>query len=214
MTAPIPYLPVPRLWPHETAVILACGPSLCLEDVAYCRGKARVIAVNDAWTLAPWADAMWATDGRWWTHHQGVKAFQGLKFGLTVNPGLWPDVHVLENTGPLGLEGNPTGVRTGKNSGYAVLNLAVHLGCTKLILLGYDLGHAPGMPSHFFGEHPRALLNASPYPAFRAAFDAIVEPLQALGVDVVNCSRETTLTAFPRMALVEALAAVRAGAVA
>ena len=43
----------------------------------YVQGKARVIAVNDAWRLAPWADILYACDGRWWRHHKGVPEFTG-----------------------------------------------------------------------------------------------------------------------------------------
>jgi len=44
---------VPRLWPGETFVCLASGPSLTQADVDYCRGKARVIAIKDVLHLAP-----------------------------------------------------------------------------------------------------------------------------------------------------------------
>src|SRR4026207_2563324 len=97
--APVVYPPVPQLGPGETVVILASGPSLCLEDVEYCRGEARIIAVNNAWELAPDAEGLGAADGRWWDHHHGVPSFTGLKFGLTVEPRRWPDVQRLKNTG-------------------------------------------------------------------------------------------------------------------
>jgi hypothetical protein len=35
-------------------------------------------------------------------------------------------------------------------------------------------------------------------------------PLKVAGVDVINCSRQTALTAFPRIALEDALAQVPA----
>ena len=199
------YQPVPNLWPGETCVILASGPSLCAEDADYCRGKARVLAVNDAVRLAPWADALWATDGKWWNHHQGVPSFTGLKFGLTVDPVKWPDVHRLRNAGEHGLERDPTGVRTGKNSGYASINLAVHLGVSRILLLGYDMGHAPKQPSHFWGEHPPSLRNNSPYHIFLQMFPTLVEPLKALGITVINCTRGGKLECFPRLPLSEAL---------
>ena len=45
---------VSRLWPGSTVVCIGSGPSLTPEDVAYVRGKARVIAINRSVDLAPW----------------------------------------------------------------------------------------------------------------------------------------------------------------
>jgi hypothetical protein len=45
-------------------------------------------------------------------------------------------------------------------------------------------------------------------------FRTLVAPLEKLGITVINCSRSTSLDAFPRMALELALPAVKAMAVA
>lgn len=167
----------------------------------YCRGKAPVVAVNDTYRLAPWADALYACDARWWDAHNGVPMFTGLKFSLESAAGRWPGVHVLENTGDRGVELVPSGVRTGKNSGYQAINLAIHLGASLIVLLGYDMQRVDGRPSHFFGEHPRTLHRDSPFGLFLDHYPSIVEPVRALGVRIVNCSRETALTCFPRQPL-------------
>jgi hypothetical protein len=203
---------VPRLWPGETVVLLGGGPSLTPDDVAYVRGKARVIALKEAWLLAPWADAIYAADSSWWDYYRGVPDFDGLKYAIqgrtvTGHDARMPrygDVHVLRDTGDSGLELDPSGLRTGYNSGYQAVNLAVHLGAARILLLGFDM---------WSGEDGRANWHTSaryhrpsPYPLFLQAFASIVEPLKAAGVHVVNCSRRTVLTAFPRVPLDEALA--------
>ena len=73
----------PRLWPGETLACLGVGPSLTAAQVAALRGKTRSIAINDAWRLAPWADVLYACDGRWWRKHKGVPAFKNLKVTLS-----------------------------------------------------------------------------------------------------------------------------------
>ena len=185
---------VPRLWPESTFVCLGCGPSLIPADVEACRGRARVLAVNDAWRLAPWADVLYACDARWWRHYQGVPAFHGLKFGL--EPVIYRDVQTLQDTGPEGLEVEPTGLRTGRNSGYQAINLAVHLGARRILLLGYDMQRTGGA-AHFFGEHPEGLRQPSPFETFLAAFPTLLGPLATLRIDLVNCSRHTALTSVP-----------------
>ena len=204
--ATVPVTRVPAVCPGGTVVCLACGPSLCADDVNAVRGKAIVIAVNDAWRLAPWADALIASDAAWWRHYQGVPGFTGLKFCLEPSAASWPGVQILRNTGHQGLEHDPTGVRSGRNTGAAAINLAVHFGAKRIVLLGYDMEARDEAHSHWFGAHPKGLRGGSPYALFRQMFVAMVGPLREAGVEVLNCSRQTALTCFPRRPLAEVLA--------
>lgn len=197
---------VPVLCPGGTVVCLGSGPSLTPEDVEACRGRATVIAVNDTHRLAPWADVLYSSDQRWWNFYQGVPTFPGLKFGIRpfVAKPEWA-ITVLENTGDAGIETEPTGLRNGRNSGYAAINLAIHLGASRIVLLGYDMGYTRRGASHFFGDHPERLRADSPYQTFLAMFAALPPLLAQLGVEVINCSRQTALEVFPRAGLAEGL---------
>ena len=64
------------------AICIASGPSLTQEDVDYCRGKGKVYAVNNVYTLAPWADVLYACDQAWWDEHNGVPDFAGQKWTI------------------------------------------------------------------------------------------------------------------------------------
>jgi hypothetical protein len=205
---------VPRLFPGKTVVCLGAGPSLTAEDVEACRGRWPVIAINDAVRLAPWADVLYAADSDWWREYEGMPAFEGSKYGIA-NPNrkkdAWPpDVRVLAFAGYEGLTVDPAGLqaglRGGQNSGYQAIGLAVHLGATRILLLGYDLEPAADGQTHFFGQHPPRLRKHSPYRLMARSFDMLVEPLAQLGVTVINCSRTTALTCFQRQALEDAIA--------
>lgn len=210
---------VPRTFPNSTIVCLGCGPSLTAEDVEACRGNAPVVAVNDAYRLAPWADVLYAADSDWWREYDGVPSFTGLKYGIvnkTRKKDRWPpDVQVLKFTGYDGIETDSSGLRAGKrggqNSGLQAIGVAVHLGASRILLLGYDL-HVSDGRTHFFGEHPDRIRkpSPSPYALMVRSFDALVEPLKALGVEVVNCSRRSALACFPRASLADALCQVAA----
>jgi hypothetical protein len=187
----------------STLVCIATGPSLCAEDVEMCRGQ-HVVAVNDAGRLlCPWADVLYAADMRWWQHYKGVPEFTGLKYSLTSTR--FADVQLLRNTGVDGIEIDPSGLRTGQNSGYQAMNLAIHLGAVRIILLGYDLGKTAHGRTHFFGEHPVGVRSSSPYQSFIAHFDRARGALAKLGVEVLNCTKHTHLLCFPRMSLEQAL---------
>lgn len=202
---------VPRLFPDSTIVCLASGPSLTPEDVAYCRRKAPVIAVNETHQLAPWADVLYACDAKFWQAYEGVPEFAGIKFALQKPAGMWPRVTVLDNTGDHGIETDPSGVRNGRNSGYQAINVAIHLGARRVLLLGYDM-QMSGTRRHWFGSRPNKLNEDSPYQTFLMAFASMVAPLKALGVEVINCTRGGALQCFPRMALRDALVACEAAA--
>lgn len=192
---------VPKLFPNATIVCLGCGPSLNAEDVAYVRGKAPVIAINAAYELAPWADVLYCCDASFWRQRGGVPSFAGLKYSVEVTPEKF-GVHRLTNTGMNGLELDPSGLRTGKNSGYQAINLAVHLGASRILLLGYDLRMVQGR-QRFTTTYAGG--NATLYPQFIEKFQTLVEPLNDLGVEVVNCTKSSALKCFPMQSLRDAL---------
>jgi len=215
---------VPPLWPRGTCVILGGGSSLTQADCAAVRGKAPVIAIKEAGYCAlpgetapaPWADVLYAADEKYWRFAHGAPDFPGLKYSIedwptadrNYQPAVlaarrqqYPDVVLLRNTGATGLDRDPTGLRTGYNSGYQAINLAVHLGVARIILLGFDMWAGPGGRQNWFAKHPTHL--DSQYALFLQAFATLPAPLAVAGVTVLNASRFTVLRVFPRVALEE-----------
>lgn len=190
---------VPRLWPGATIVCLGNGSSLTSEDVDYCRGKARVIAINDTVRLAPWADVLYSSDLFWFRKHRGVPSFTGLKYTLDcvdVRPE-WR-INRLRGTKDSGLELDPSELRLGRNSGHAAVNLAVHLGASRILLLGFD------MQGGRWFETARNQ-KTTKFNTFRGHFSSLIKPLGELGISLINCSRNTALTCVPRQKLEDAL---------
>lgn len=198
------YATVPRIMDGGTIAVLGSGPSLSRADVELCRPLDGVVAVNDAYTLAPWATALYAGDRKWWHWHKGVPGFLGRRYTVQAYPG----VEVLRQGPDTGLCLDPTRLALGRNSVYQAINLAVHFGATRILLLGVDMSNGPradgkGRSDHFFGHHPD---NSAPqFSICLARFETLVQPLAKAGVEVLNCSRRTALDVFPRVALEEAL---------
>ncbi len=200
---------VPRLWPGATVVCVASGPSLTADDVAYCRGRAKVIAVKDSIRLAPWAECVYGAggdSGAWWKiNGPALMWYDGLRY--TLDPAAEKWATVLTNTGFVGLESDPSGLKTGKNSGYQAINLAVHLGAARIVLLGFDMTDGPAGEQRWFGAHPWATRPWRELGQMVAPiFETLVQPLADEGIEIINASRRTALTCFPRMSLAEALA--------
>ncbi len=99
----VPLWEVPRMWAGETVVCIGGGPSVSANQVELIHGKAKVIAISDAYRVAPWADVLYSCHKRWWDWHDGAKGFEGIKVGLRGSKDgigfedewdgdVWPDV--------------------------------------------------------------------------------------------------------------------------
>lgn len=193
-------------------VCLASGPSLTSADVEAVR-TLRTIAINDAVRLAPWADVLYSSDPRWWKRfYRSKQTFAGQRYAVATGGKKlrddypYPDLTVVRNTGIAGFESDPSGLKTYWNSGGSAINLAVHFGASRILLLGYDMAQGVNGRHHFHSD----VSPGSPYNDFRKHIATMVEPLKVRGVEVINCSRHTKLLCFPRMPLEQALSAVAA----
>lgn len=202
----------PEMWPGETAVCIGGGPSLTQEQVDFVRGKARVIAINDAYLLAPWADVLYFCDDRWWGWHKDrpeYRAFAGLKVKMYESERVHqiePGVKMMQNLGTRGLSPIRRGLMTGQNSGYQAIGLAVHFGVKRIILIGYDM-RFDGKRSHWHGGHPRPTAPNTYSGTMLPNFPSMVDGLKERGVEVINCTPGSALTVFPMMDLACALSA-------
>ncbi|HEY4437671.1 MAG TPA: hypothetical protein VGN40_16090 [Lelliottia sp.] len=89
------------------------------------------------------------------------------------------------------------------NSGQRAIQLAVHLGAERVILLGYDCTLANG--AHWHGRHPVTMHNPVPREVERWHTDFSTLAGLLPGVEIINASRETALTCFTRLSLEAAL---------
>lgn len=175
-----------------TFAILATGPSLTAAQVEAVREKCRVIAVSDAYKLAPWADGLVSQDKPWWRFHTEAHGFEGRKFSGAHWDGL--DVPGLERIPFDGI------IQSGTNSALLACEVAVKtFGAKELLLLGVDM-----KGSHFFGPHPEPLKNTTD-----ARFEVMkrqFENWRPKGVTVWNCNLNSGLECFPKRSLDECLA--------
>lgn len=195
-----PFWTVPRMWPGRTVYILGGGPSLAAVDVNRLRHE-RVIAVNNAYKLGWWIPVLYFGDCRWlkW-HTENLKHWPGLKvttcdqhlseLGRQLNIKV-----VRKKNAPDGLFRDRSIMAWNLSSGACAINLAVHLGAQRIVLLGYDMRKIDGH-NNWHTEHPNAATH-DPYQKFVTRFGAIARDLKALGVHCVNSTPGSALTDFP-----------------
>lgn len=177
---------------RETIVCIASGPSLTAEDCAaaqrlQAQGVCRVITVNASFRAAPWADWLWGMDDCFWSAYGGEIAatFKGRRCA------------------PILVDGAEIRDIKAGNSGAGAILLAAQLGAKRVILLGYDCAHTGGR-AHWHPDHPAGLGNAGMVGRWPAQFAEVARMLPA-DCHVVNATRETALTQWPRMPLDDAI---------
>ena len=199
------YWRVPRAWSGETVFLLGGGPSLRAVNLAPLAGR-RIIAINNAYRLAPTADVLYFADQRWWFEWghgprvlaSDVGALVTISAAIAAHEG--ERVRLLRNGGATGLSTAPDAVVAGRNSGYAAINLAVLFGAARVVLLGYDMRHVGGR-THWHNGHLRTAKPSTYRDVYLPRFATLVAPLAAAGVEVLNATPGSALTCFPAVEL-------------
>lgn len=190
---------------------MANGPSLSLEQVQHVRAAGpKVIAINAAYQIAPWADIVYGADPPFWRAHAGE--LRGMPC-LRVCGGDDGDVRALIAQGVVDLRlevhGDPAlakfevgATQHGQHSGYQALEMAIALirRRGRVILLGYDCRTIGGRRNSV--QKAPELERDSPYQRWPEQFARMPIPE---GVEIVNCSPGSAITAFRAAELTDVL---------
>jgi len=195
-------------WAGECVAIVAAGPSADKVGVQKLRDRIHVIAVNESFRLVPWADIIYSAEGVWWSMRgHEVSKCPGLKLTFEPNAIARHRIEIVkqktvETVWSMKMEWAKRGhVGSGGNSGFQMVNLAAQFGATGIALIGFDMNMNGGC--HWHVNHPVPLRNPT-YERFAkwiAALDGAAPDLAQHGVDVINCSPTSSLTAFPKLSI-------------
>lgn len=174
--------------------------------------KARFVTfgVNDNYQFGP--DVLYAADPRWIDYHeqQGNIPTVCRKYTCRadrVEKWGWNYVHVLAGRGE-GISLDPMHMHSGGNTGFQLINLAVLMGVARIVLLGYDMRLVSGK-DHWFGNHPPEVNATTPNPGkyqkWAPHFGTMRPQLKEAGVEVINCTKDSAIKAFPYRSLTEVL---------
>lgn len=197
-----------------TVVCIAGGTSVTQKQVDYCKNKGwKAIAINDAYRLAPWADILYACDNKWWRWNPEALSFKGRKItheqkkrwdkilrNKNVEDLPNPSLEIMISDGKSVFEEEPLGhsqtrIKHGSNSGFQALCIALLMGASRVILLGYDMKPKDGV-SHWFGEHPEGKQCDTRYTDWLGEFPALKKFADMRGQEIINCSPYTDLKCF------------------
>lgn len=169
--------------------ICASGPSLTISDCELISAAGiPLIAVNSSWRAAPRCQFIYAGDLRWWDKSISSISSNAEKWTCNTHAARRYDLNLFE-----------TDTSGTFNSGQRSILFAASLGVEKIILVGFDCSVTNGL--HWHGSHA-AMDNPTTDCAerwkgeFRRTADALMGKVQ-----IVNCSRRTSLNCFPKAQL-------------
>lgn len=193
------YWSVPAMWPGRTVAVLASGPSMSQAVADKVKHLPR-ITVNTTYRLALDADIIYACDEAWWKANPEAVQCGGIKVAMEALPGKHPefpeDVKVLRNTGREGFDPFPDCLRTHNNGGIQAVQVAVHAGAARILLLGFDM-----RGGHWHEAHPNGDTSDK---QFLRWIDR-ARGLAKAPVDIVNCTEGSALDCFRRESLDDVL---------
>lgn len=181
---------VPPMFEGMTVAVLASGPSMSHRMAKQAKSVSDVcIVTNDTIALAPWATLLYAADHAWWDlNMEYLKTYGGLMVTADERTD-YKRVLLLKRTGIEGFDPDTANIRTGGNSGYQAIHVAIHAQAKRILLFGFDM-HG----THWFGEHKKPLRSTP-----QQTFDKWIDRFEALTdkADIVNCTPGSAITCFP-----------------
>lgn len=193
------------LWRGATVFILGGGPSLSKMDLSSLESR-RVIGVNDAFKLkSGLVDICWFTDCRWHKWNKDtLPLFKGLIVSGSPCKCVLPGVLKLKRWDKIGLTTDPSQVYWNKSSGASAINLALHLGASKVVLLGFDM--KMGSSGHNWHSNHKHVPRSTVYQhLFLPPFEKIAKDAKVLGLEIVNATPGSALDVFPKVNLLTVL---------
>lgn len=182
--------------------ILASGPSLATHDLTPLKRR-LVMGLNRSFMIFPDTHYHCTMDRRLFDLYAEPLRRTRCLFTIPTCPWGIPLKF-------LGSEGFSRDLKVGIYSGYTIcffaIQVAVYMGFEQIFILGLDLKHK-GAVTHFFGQdfHSRNH-ESTEFPRMKKMLCLAARELRHSGVDVFNCSPESTLECFPKISYERAIA--------
>lgn len=172
----------------------------------------HVIGVNNAYKIGNWIDVIFFGDCGWYVQHKNyLYALNCLKV-TCCDRFAKPDKFcegikylAKDRKKPLGLTDNTSMISWNFNSGAAAINVAVHFGVKRIILLGFDMTLDDKKVSHWHGSHSvtpvtkPGKIRVPPFARHLKGFAAIADDAARLGIEILNGSPISTIPQFPKI---------------
>ncbi len=192
----------------KTAVILAGGPSLTLEQIDAARHSGHhTIVVNRTYQKFLDANVLYAGDYLFWkTYIADVKLkFKGKLVTQDASAAArWPTVTLVRGTNREGL--GRERIHQNGNSGTQALNLAFLLGYERIVLLGMDMKTGPNGEKHHHPDHESPCVQGQTFGEWLHKLDKVARDFKTTKCEVLNATPGSAMKCFPMVDWREVLA--------
>lgn len=206
----------------EIGVLIGTGPSITSEQIEFIRSKkCRVFTVNNAYQLINEADVHVSCNNDWWEYYwpkdKVLRTMPATKYTWYQYIANQYNITYIKAIVKDGLSTDPRIIHINHGSSPMGINIAVHYGIKKLLLIGHDMKFSPdyngrakkvGSKSrHFFGEYPKELQH---FPSVKVglsspgvldglieAYKKMIPDLRKMRMEVINCTPKSALKCFP-----------------
>lgn len=220
---------IPNIWAGEDCWIIGGGPSISkqfniptdvVKQVALGQlapeafsthmlaiHNKHVIGVNAAYMLGNWLDILFFGDvGFFLEHEKGIASFPGIKIsGNEQAQRDWVRYCPKDMEKIHGITTRPNHLSWNGNSGAAAINLAVHLGATRIFLLGFDMNLNEESHQHWHNVYGRNTNKRAPaklpFNRHLVGFPKIAEDARNLGIEIINVNSDSAINCFPKISL-------------
>lgn len=183
----------------KTAIVLASGPSLTLDQIAAAKRSGHfTIAVNATFQKMLDADVMYSGDFLFFkTYHAEIRRdFKGKVWTQDSSAAArWPWINRMRGANRDGL--GTERIFINGNSGAQSVNLAYLWGYQRIILLGFDMRLGPKGERHHHPDHVAPCVQNQCFDEWLFKFEKIARDLRVHKIEVLNCTPGSALKCFP-----------------
>jgi len=186
---------IPRgAWKGHRCFIIGGGPTVLTHNLDRLAGE-LTIGVNRAYDVY-YPSILCALDPQFyeWAETGAFGIFSEMRYRSYPGTKAWAQVRPDTSVNASGIYTVENIARHCNNSGQAAINLAIELGASPIYLIGFDM---KGNPTNFHDGYPTG---ASPdvYEGYVKSIESSVpERAKEYGVEIINLSTDSALTAFP-----------------
>ena len=231
---------VPRIWDGGECWIIGGGPSLTEEFgipkelvTEVKKGEQppssyspymealhdkHLIGINAAFRLGNWIEFIFFGDGGFYLKnrksllkHPGLKVSCSPKIDTVRFKSAGVKYLQRDHNRAKGISKNLHKVSWNNNSGGAAISFAVHLGVSRIILLGFDMCNAGDHSQHWHnlygrssGQPPKKP-HRLPFHRHLLGFPFIAEDAKKMGIEIINASPNSAIEEFPKVKVKELL---------
>lgn len=184
----------------ETAVIIGTGPSLTIKQLEQVNHLKR-FGCNRAFEFD--LDVLAATNYQFWDYYwPEIKDLRCDKWTPFKPSAEKYGINYIEERGEAGLSTDPSYIHHHHGSGPIILNIALHYGIKKMLLIGWDMRFPTDGKRHYFGEYPESMQHWTKNIGENGEILGLIKEMETInpsdyGIEIINCTPNSALTHFP-----------------